>query len=1441
MNDDGREGGERSHWWRNSALARLAFGASTHGLPNASPASMTEAMAHALAHGDRLQLDLDDPAQRDFGEYELLEQIGQGGMGIVYRARQRGLDREVAIKLQSAGQWASEELVESLRREAQHAARLQHPNIVIVHGIGERAGLVYYAMQLVRGHSLSQKLDAEGPMPPREAARLLRTVAEAVDYAHRLGVLHLDLKPGNLLIDEDGVPRIADFGLARPLDQVTEERRISGTPNYMAPEQARPDHAMLSPATDVWALGAVLYEMLTGHPPFEAADHAGTLELLQEADVRSPSRLMAVPEDLEAICLRCLRKDPAERYRSARALADELGRYLEGRAVRARPLGMAQRVARWARREPKLAGIAGFACVALLGGVIATTVQWRRAEGNAQQAGRALGAQRALALQQAHAMNRDFGALPGLAANLRDGERAGDAAAIALERRRLGFSLAAYPRLVDRFVLPQKLASLALSPDGKSVAVGTIETAEVLLFHTADGRERWRASLAREPAFFGSGNFSRVMQRLQFSPDGRYLLVGNWWPGPVISPSGIDNWRIDVATGVVAHPQEMFPELRDSTYSDDGRYALLRRNDKHQVQLWNAEDWKPLSAMAPYNPIGPAWLIAPGARFVASWDDKGIQVLDPATLSRRWFFANPAPQVLFSAWAVDPEARWLAIADARGAISIADPATGKLRRLLPGPAAATRWLRFSTDGAWLSAASEDGSVWLWRRDDDFTLGRRLAIGSRVTSVSLDPGTGLLRAGDDESVGVWQLTGVGEADRVALPRAPLFRHSQEIPRFASDLHAASGLLASASIDGEVRLWRLPDTPLRKGAASPQSTSGLAFDGMHYVAVDGIRATVVRAAQDVPAAKSLVHPQPVGFAALTADGRWLVTTSGRELRVFDWRRGRLRFPPLALPDSPVRLALDGTRAYVTCNIRRDRPLTEALYAISLEDGRALARPLEVPGGITGLSPSKDGVHVIVLTDAGLQRLDGRTLKRAGEVQVKRGERIVAADTGRDRIVLATASPDGVRTQDPHSTTAAAFASTPEPPAAVTLSHDGMLRAAFLPGNRLVHLIGGATTRVIDAPPGTQFVRSAAFSADGRVLAQGLVDGVLLLDTQTGEWLAPPLRTPIPSPDLLAQLAFSADGTRLLARTWFGRWLWWRLDGDARSVANVEREVQLLTPARGAVAPASAETRHALRANDPGATHQALPRFTGPMCPNPSPPVIPRSTSTPPRLLALASRDAFSPHRQTPNIDSSLDVSNLCGLPLGVQRLDGVDFDVRGAVTPNDAISEALYAYRVRAGGAGLPILSGIEVPSAVSRVGAFELLATSSTFVQDPLPETGPTQAKLVVHYDDGSVVRLPVRYGRNVTMWIEKPPAASRVARRMQLARVEIGAPYAQTADVYRVRLANPHPERAVRSLDIEAMPVTWNGFAVLAITLDPPFVSKRGVSVRGVPDRSVGR
>jgi hypothetical protein len=218
---------------------------------------------------------------------------------------------------------------------------------------------------------------------------LLRTIAEAVDYAHRLGVLHLDLKPANVLLDETGTPHVADFGLARRLDQGldADNNEVSGTPSYMAPEQATAGAQKITPATDIWGLGAVLYELVTGEPPFLASTAHGTLRLVVEGVLRTPRRYTPnLPLDLQAIILKCMARDCAQRYPSGRALAEDLTRFIEGRAVKARPLNGLQRTARWARRDPKLATTALLALLALLGSLAATTQEWRRAESNREHA-----------------------------------------------------------------------------------------------------------------------------------------------------------------------------------------------------------------------------------------------------------------------------------------------------------------------------------------------------------------------------------------------------------------------------------------------------------------------------------------------------------------------------------------------------------------------------------------------------------------------------------------------------------------------------------------------------------------------------------------------------------------------------------------------------------------------------------------------------------------------------------------------------------------------------------------------------------------------------------------------------------------------------------------------------------------------------------------------
>lgn len=364
-------------------LAELAFGSFTHTV------DLTRARHLALLPAEALELDLNDPAQRQFGDYELLELIGEGGMGVVYRARQVSLDREVAVKLLSAGPWASQEFIARFEREARNAARMQHPGIVTVYEVGSLEGVQFFSMRLVRGESLSARLKRGGRFTPREAAALMSTVAEAVGYAHSLGVLHLDLKPGNVLLDETAQPYVADFGLARRLGNAlsVDNDEISGTPAYMAPEQADVRAQKLTAATDIWGLGAILYELLTGRPPFRADTARDTVELVLQGQVRAPRRwIPSLPLDLQAIVLRCLTRDPAGRYPTARALADDLARFIEGRPVRARPLSGVQRVARWARREPKFASVVGLAILALLGSFGVALYQTQRAEASARRA-----------------------------------------------------------------------------------------------------------------------------------------------------------------------------------------------------------------------------------------------------------------------------------------------------------------------------------------------------------------------------------------------------------------------------------------------------------------------------------------------------------------------------------------------------------------------------------------------------------------------------------------------------------------------------------------------------------------------------------------------------------------------------------------------------------------------------------------------------------------------------------------------------------------------------------------------------------------------------------------------------------------------------------------------------------------------------------------------
>ncbi|MFN9719958.1 MAG: serine/threonine-protein kinase, partial [Planctomycetota bacterium] len=325
------------------------------------------------------------------GDYELLSELGRGGMGVVYRARQRGLNRTVALKTVLAQSGGSDEDIRRFRNEAEAAAQLRHPGIVAVFDVGETDGRHYYSMEYIEGDDLS-RLIRENTLPGEQAAKFVRQLAEAVQYAHDHGVLHRDLKPSNVLLDRQGTLKITDFGLARRIkadSQMTREFSVMGTPSYMPPEQAMPTRGPVGPWSDIYSLGAVLYELLTARPPFRADNPLETMRQVINDEPIAPQLLNSkIAMDLQTICLKCLEKEPSRRYDSARTLAEELSRYLEGKPILARPLGRAERFWRLCRRHPRESILAGVILSTILTAVIGITSQWRRAEANLKTAER---------------------------------------------------------------------------------------------------------------------------------------------------------------------------------------------------------------------------------------------------------------------------------------------------------------------------------------------------------------------------------------------------------------------------------------------------------------------------------------------------------------------------------------------------------------------------------------------------------------------------------------------------------------------------------------------------------------------------------------------------------------------------------------------------------------------------------------------------------------------------------------------------------------------------------------------------------------------------------------------------------------------------------------------------------------------------------------------
>lgn len=519
---------------------------------------------------------LDGRSNTDFyAEYELLEEIGRGGMGVIYKALQPKLNRVVALKVIHATSHAGEDSHRRFRAEVKVAGRLNHPNIVPVFDVGVMDGFPCFSMEYFPGGTLADRF-RESPRNISSSVAILSKVARAVFFAHQHGVLHRDIKPANILLDRDGEPHVGDFGLAKELESdsdLTRSGAILGSPNYMSPEQACGDVSTLSVATDIYSLGAILYEILTGHPPFRAATPLETMRLVVEQEAPRPSTSVGrVDRDLETICLKCLEKEPARRYATARDMADDLDRWLRHEPISARPASSLERSIKWARRYPALATLSAVLLVVLVSGLGAVTWQWRTAEEarrrELQERRRAEAALARSSLSLAEAA-------------LREGN--GSAVQAALETVPKEFQEATWTYLLGESDTSRHLSlvgvtspnDLAADPAHASVFAAAGRAGNVVLFNVRDGSQ----SLEFIPAF--TTKATNAALKLAFSPDGARVAIGRSRVGGIVVH--------DAHTGSKLLEWST-PPTGQLQFSPDGAAILQTSADRKTTHLWNSAD-----------------------------------------------------------------------------------------------------------------------------------------------------------------------------------------------------------------------------------------------------------------------------------------------------------------------------------------------------------------------------------------------------------------------------------------------------------------------------------------------------------------------------------------------------------------------------------------------------------------------------------------------------------------------------------------------------------------------------------------------------------------------------------------------------------------------------------------------------------------------------------
>ncbi len=710
-----------------------------------------------------------------FGDYELLEEIARGGMGVVYRARQVRLNRIVALKLMLP--FSRPELGNRFRAEAETAASLQHPNIVAIHEVGEHAGHPFFSMDYVAGPSLADTL-RDGPLPAPRTAELLQMLAEAVHYAHQHGVLHRDLKPSNVLLDELGHPRITDFGLAKRLPAKAESGKpkaemdltltgqVLGSPNFMAPEQAQGRHAQIGPACDVYSLGAILYQALTGRPPFQGETLTDVLHQVVNADPVAPRRLNpSIPLDLETLCLKCLEKEPGRRLGSARMLADELARFRAGEPILARPLSPMGRVGRWCRQKPLVAGLGVALALVFAAGFGGVVWQWREAREKLWGSYLA----QARANRWSGQVGRRFDSL----------EVIRQAAAIRPSSELRHEAIACFT-LTDARVArqwPTAAGSLALiDADCERYACWS-PTEGLVIRRVSDGAE-----LLRLP----NGDRHLPVTRLCFSPDGELLAA---------TYSSPESFRLQVwelRRGELRCDVLVEGPRQPLAFSPDGRLIVVgdAHGGLHVHDLARGQEVKQLQVMK-----APAQLVfdPDGARLAVCGDEnRNVQVVDFATGAILKTLPHPS---LAGEPSWHPDGVLLATPCADFQLRLWDVASGTVRTVLEGHTGRPTSVKFNRAGDLLASSGWDGVTRFWDPilgKEQFSLPANYQGQSSFNSDDSRLQFGL----DAFGVGLWEIATGRECRRLGLGGRA----------FGASFSADGRLLATAHADG-ARVWDL----------------------------------------------------------------------------------------------------------------------------------------------------------------------------------------------------------------------------------------------------------------------------------------------------------------------------------------------------------------------------------------------------------------------------------------------------------------------------------------------------------------------------------------------------------------------------------------------------------------------------------------------------------